>query len=155
MTEEIERNRFNPGFPKQGPSSHSSVGSVADLRTGHRWFDSRLSQYSFRELMTVTAVRCFDNGYVGKQPVAWKEYCAEYWFKGLQESMAMCTGRRDKNEIMLKTVLNTIRSISPEQRFYVSAIQIFRKEKKKTAGKGEVARYEQFLLFPEYFLPFW
>ena len=26
-----------------------------------------------------TAVHCFDNGYVGKQPVGWKEYCAEYW----------------------------------------------------------------------------
>ena len=29
------------------------------------------------------AVRCFDNGHVGKQPVAWKEYCPEYWFKEL------------------------------------------------------------------------
>ena len=35
----------------------------------------------------LTAVRCFDNGYVGKQPVAWKEYCVEYWLKELQESM--------------------------------------------------------------------
>ena len=24
---------------------------------------------------SLTAVHCFDNGYVGKQPVAWKEYC--------------------------------------------------------------------------------
>ena len=27
------------------------------------------------------AVRWFNNGYVGKQPVAWKEYCAEYRLK--------------------------------------------------------------------------
>ena len=27
------------------------------------------------------------DGYVGKQPVAWKEYCAEYWLKELQEIM--------------------------------------------------------------------
>ena len=32
---------------------HSSVGSVADLRTGGRWFDPRLGQYSFRGLMIV------------------------------------------------------------------------------------------------------
>ena len=30
---------------------------------------------------SLTALRCFDNGYVGKQPVAWKKYCAEYWLK--------------------------------------------------------------------------
>ena len=35
--------------------SHSSVCSIADLRTGGRWFDSKLSQYSFRELMIVIA----------------------------------------------------------------------------------------------------
>ena len=60
---------------------HSSVGSVADLRTGGHWFDPRLDQYSFRGLMIASvtgfipliAVRCFDNGYVGTQPVAWKE----------------------------------------------------------------------------------
>ena len=34
---------------------HSSVGSVADLRTGGRWFDPRLGQYSFRGLMIVIA----------------------------------------------------------------------------------------------------
>ena len=34
---------------------HSSVGSVADLRTGGRWFDPRLGQYSFRRLMIVIA----------------------------------------------------------------------------------------------------
>ena len=27
---------------------------------------------------TVAAVLCFDNSYVGKQPVAWREYCGEY-----------------------------------------------------------------------------
>ena len=48
------------------------------------------------------AVCCFDNGYVEKQPVAWKEYCAEYWLKELQESMSRCTGRHDITEILLK-----------------------------------------------------
>ena len=44
---------------------------------------------------SLTAVHCFDNGYVGKQPVAWKEYCAEYELKELQESMDRRTGRCD------------------------------------------------------------
>ena len=34
---------------------HSSVGSVADLRTGSLWFDPRLGQHLFRELMIVIA----------------------------------------------------------------------------------------------------
>ena len=51
---------------------------------------------------SLTAVRCFDNGFVGKQPVAWKEYCAEYWLKELQESMDRCTDRHDITEILLK-----------------------------------------------------
>ena len=34
--------------------------------------------------------------------------------------------------------------------FYVSVVQVF----ENTAGKGEIARNEQFLLFPQCFLPF-
>ena len=30
---------------------------------------------------SLTTVCCFENGYVGKQPVAWKEYCVKYWLK--------------------------------------------------------------------------
>ena len=57
-------------------------------------------------------VRCFGNDYVGKKPVAWKGYFAEYWLKELQESMHMCTGRRDITEILLKTALNSLKSIN-------------------------------------------
>ena len=32
----------------------------------------------------LTPVCCFDNGYVGKQQVALKEYSAEHWLKELQ-----------------------------------------------------------------------
>ena len=60
---------------------------------------------------SLTTLRCFDNGHVGKQPVAWKEYCAEYWLKELQESMNSCTGRCDITEILLKMELNTLQSI--------------------------------------------
>ena len=34
---------------------HTSVGTVADLKTVGRWFDPRLGQYSFRGLMIVIA----------------------------------------------------------------------------------------------------
>ena len=61
---------------------------------------------------SLTAVCCFDNGYVGKQPVAWKEYCEEYWLKELQESMDRHTGHQDVTEILLKTALNIIQSIN-------------------------------------------
>ena len=27
----------------------------------------------------LTASHCFDDGYVGKDPMAWEEYCAEKW----------------------------------------------------------------------------
>ena len=60
---------------------------------------------------SLTGVRCFDNGYVGKQPMASKEYFGEFWLKELQESMNRCTGHRNITEILLKTVLNTIQSI--------------------------------------------
>ena len=63
---------------------------------------------------SLTADCRFDNGYVGKEPVAWKEYCVEYllkeMLKELQESMDSCTGRHIITEILLKTVLNTIQS---------------------------------------------
>ena len=70
---------------------HSSVGSVADLRTGGHWFDPRLGQYSFRRLMIVIATGFIPLSplsivsrmvMLGKQPAAWKEYCAENWLKG-------------------------------------------------------------------------
>ena len=64
---------------------------------------------------SLTAVRCFDIGYVGKQPVAWKEYCAEYWLKELQESVDRCTDRHDITEILFKTTLNTRQSINCEE----------------------------------------
>ena len=56
---------------------------------------------------SLTAVYCFDDGYVGKQPFVWEEYCAEYLSKEPQESMGMYTGRCDITEILLKMALNT------------------------------------------------
>ena len=58
----------------------SSVGSVADLRKGvHRpiFFPRIDDSHCDRIHSCLTDVRCFDNGYVVKQPVAWKEYCGK------------------------------------------------------------------------------
>ena len=44
--------------------------------------------------------------------MAWKEYCEEYRFKDLQESMDRCTDVRDITERLLKTALNTVQSIN-------------------------------------------
>ena len=90
-----------------GPENRGSlVRSPAPPIFSPRIADSQCD----RTHSSFTAVRCFDNVYVGKQPVAWKEYCVEYWLK-VQESMDRCTGRRDITEIQLKTALNTIESI--------------------------------------------
>ena len=56
--------------------------------------------------------RCFDNGYVGKQPLAWKKILCGVLVKRTAESMDRCTGRRDITEILLKMAVNTIRSIN-------------------------------------------
>ena len=45
------------------------------------------------------------NGDVGKQLLAWKEYCEEYWLKELQECMDRCTGHHNIIEILLKNCI--------------------------------------------------
>ena len=52
------------------------------------------------------AVHSFDNGYVGKQPVAWEEYCAQYRLKELQESMDRCICHCDVTEILFNPFPN-------------------------------------------------
>ena len=61
---------------------------------------------------SLTTARCFDNGYVGKEPVARREYCAEYRLKEIQESKDRCIGRCNITEILLKKALINIQSIN-------------------------------------------
>ena len=76
------------GLHSQKPSSTCSVGNLEDLRAGGRWCEPPVRPIFFpgiddshcdRFHSSLTAVRCFNNDYVRKQPVAWEEYCAEYW----------------------------------------------------------------------------
>ena len=67
-------------------STHSSVGSVQDLRTGvigsilqPIFFSRTDDSHCDRIHSSLTAVHCFDDDYVAKQPFAWKEYCVAYW----------------------------------------------------------------------------
>ena len=64
-----------------------SVGSVPDIITGGRWFKPPArpiyfpridDSHSDRIHSPFTPVRCFDNGYVGKQPIAGKEHGAAF-----------------------------------------------------------------------------
>ena len=68
-----------------------------------------LNPNTTNQKFSLSTVCCFDSGYVGKQPVAWKEYFAEYWLKELQESKSWC----DITEILLKMALNTTQSVNP------------------------------------------
>ena len=100
---------------------HCLVGSVRDLRTGCRWFDPLARPTYFPKIddshcdrihSSLTAVHCFDDGYVGKQPVACEEYFAKHWLKELKESMDRCIGCCGITEILLETALNTIQPIN-------------------------------------------
>ena len=98
-----------------------SVDSLDDLGTEGRWLEPSVQPIFFLRIddsqcdiiyFSITNIHCFDDGNVGKQPVAWKEYCWEYWLKEIQKRMHMCTGRSKITEITSKTALNTIKSIN-------------------------------------------
>ena len=93
---------------------HSSVSSRTGLEN-RRLLDRspapRIDDRRYDRIhSSLTTVHCFDYVYV-KHPVAWKDYCGEYWPTELQESMDRCTGRRDITEMLLKAAINTMQSI--------------------------------------------
>ena len=90
-----------------------------------------------------TSVRCFKNGYVGKQPVTLKEYCAEYRLKDLQESMNRSTSRRDITEILMKTPLNTLQSLFAAE-FELPTIGISSKVNKRLSHEVDKSRVKTF-----------
>ena len=77
------------------------INFVVNRRTSQNMNKDR-SKVTLQLILMFLAVRCFDNGYVGKQPVAWKEYCVECWLKELRESMDRCTDHYDITEILVK-----------------------------------------------------
>ena len=81
---------------------------------------------------SLTTVHCFDNGYVGKQPVAWEEYYTQYLLKELQECMGRCTGCSDIIEILLKIAL------TKQQNFRLVQIESICKPQNKCNLKLEI-----------------
>ena len=65
---------------------HSSVCSVADLRTGGRWFDPRLGQYSFRRLVIVIVVGFIFLPKLSVVSIMWE---SRQW---LEKNIVQCTG---------------------------------------------------------------
>ena len=90
-----------------------------------------------------------------KQPVAWKEYCVQYWLKELQESMNRYTGPHDITEILLKTALKTVQSAinQPITTLFRLLMTLGEKPFKNIVGKGDAGN-QHFLLFSQCFLPY-
>ena len=84
-------NTRQQGVRHEHAEPHGSVRIAQDLRTEGHWSDPH---HCNRIHSSLTAVHCFNNDNVGNWPVAWIEYCAEYWLEDLQESMNRCTGCR-------------------------------------------------------------
>ena len=84
---------------------------ILSFGNGLRWNDD----YHFDRICSFLTADCYiNNGYEGKQSLAWRENCAEYWLKrnSRQASENGCTGFHNITEIMLKMALNTIQSIN-------------------------------------------
>ena len=67
---------------------------------------------------SLTDVHCFDDGNVGKQPVVWEEYCAEYRLKELGESMDRCTNGNRRDVTFFFFFLNDVKQLTINQSKY-------------------------------------
>ena len=59
----------------------------------------------------LTPDHCFNNSCVGKQPVAWKEYCVEYFYRRPKQSKGRQIGRHNITEIILIAALKNKKAI--------------------------------------------
>ena len=66
---------------------------------GGYWFEPPAQKIFFPRINGTHAVHYFNDIYVGKHPVTWKEYCVKYWLK---ESRKACVG------VLAATAFNTI-----------------------------------------------
>ena len=65
VTQSVEHKTWEPEVASSTPGS-------TNILSGDWYYKLSLWQDYFPAF---TAVHCFDDGYVGKQPLAWKEYC--------------------------------------------------------------------------------
>ena len=83
----------------------------------------------------------FDDCYVEKQPETWGILIIEYWLNKLQEKLWQSVDEKMLDSSKLKKIADN------NLNFHENGRQFF-KQVEKTVGKGEIARFEQFLLFP-------
>ena len=91
MTDPIYLSLFFLYYENTTPSTFSSVGSVEDLGIGACRFEPLARPILFPRMTVIvpgfiplsTLSNVFDDGYVGKQPVPLKKYCAEHWLNKL------------------------------------------------------------------------
>ena len=82
------------------------------------------------------AYQCYADGYVEKQSVTWKEYCVAYYLT-LSQTTHLDT--------------SILKELADDNFKFDENGRKFSKRAENTVGKGEIARYEQFLLFPQCF----
>ena len=86
---------------------------------------------SFDSCQSVLTVCC----YLGKRPVAWKEYCGEYWKRKSRKAWVYA--------------LAAVFQPFPNKPWFLLAC---RTSPLKTVRKGKTVSNKQFLLFPQVFL---
>ena len=116
-------------FNGHSAKPHNSVGSPQYLRTGGRWFDPRVGQYSFLEFMIVIAtgliplsllsivstMLMWESSQLLGRNIVWRT-------DKKNSNMDRCIGSRDITEILLKTALNTMQSISQSKTIHKSHV---------------------------------
>ena len=102
-------------------SPSSSVGTVEDLRTGRRWFDSLAGPIFYPRINNTHGDRIHSylspvsivSSMVMLESIQWLgKNIVHRWLKELQERVNWCTGGCDMTEITLKVALDTIQSIN-------------------------------------------
>ena len=93
---------FKPPFFTEHGSNECGEKTLTNLFTSYVIADWSRNVNFYRASNCTLNPILFDSRYEGKQPVAWKDYCVEYWLKELQESMDRCTGCCNITEILLK-----------------------------------------------------
>ena len=88
----LDKNKFTPAcdvIHRTGSSIHGFTGirspRIHRISQGSPTTKSKIELTGYIASYVTWNQRgtslCVDNGYVRKQPVAWKEYCPEYWLK--------------------------------------------------------------------------
>ena len=133
---------------------------MQDWKTGH-WFDFQFYSVSLLRIddyhwiildSSLTVDHCFDEKYVGNKPMAWKKNCVDYWWNDTPGSKDSYSCSQDITEITVLEIIPTHLTTFYFNTFlnkpwFLRVCMSF----ENTVGKGEIARYDKFLPFPQCF----